>query len=70
MYALMTDIGKIILYEGTILKRNKKRNEILVQSAYMFNDRLRNNPNWKLPENAQVDKDGYLRMWYLDGDDN
>ena len=70
MYALMTDIGKITLYDGTILAKNKKRNELLVQSSYTYEERLQNNPNWKLPETAEVDENGYLRMWYLDGDDN
>lgn len=67
MYALMTDIGKITLYDGAILEKNKERNEILVQSSYKYEDRLKNNPNWKLPKTAEVDKNGYLRMWYLDG---
>ena len=70
MYALMTDIGKITLYEGTILDKNKKTNEILVQSSYKYEERLKNNPNWKLPKTAEVDENGYLRMWYLDGSDD
>ncbi len=69
MYALMTDIGKITLYEGTILEKNKERNEIFVQSAYKYEDRLKNNTNWKLPKTAEIDENGYLRTWYLDGED-
>ena len=70
MYALMTDIGKITLYDGTNIKKDFKRNMILVKSAYKYNDRLENNPNWKLPQSAEIDEDGYLRVWYLDGSDD
>ena len=70
MYALMTDIGKITLYKGTIIKKDKKRNMILIQSTYKYKDRIANNPNWKLPQTAEIDKDGYLRVWYLDGNDD
>ena len=27
------------------------------------------NPNWKVPEDAFVDEDGYLWINYLDGED-
>jgi lysine 2,3-aminomutase len=68
IYAVMTDIGKITLYEGTILRRNDK-NQVLLQSDYSYEDRIKWNPNWKLPKTSEVDKKGYLRMWYLDGSD-
>ena len=70
MYALMTDIGKITLYEGTYLKKDEGRNMVYVQSSYKYENRIKNNPNWKLPETAEVDENGYLRMWYLDGSDD
>lgn len=69
MYALMTDIGKVTLYEGTILKRDNNKNMMLVQSTYKYNDRISDNPYWKLPKTAEVDEDGFLRVWYLDGAD-
>ena len=69
MFALMTDIGKITLYEGSVLEKNEERNEILVQSSYKYEDRIKNNPCWNLPKTAEVDENGYLRMWYLDGCD-
>ena len=68
MFAAMTDIGKITLYEGTVLAR--KDNKVLLQSHYSYADRLRWNPNWKLPKTAAVDENGLLRMWYLDGSDD
>jgi lysine 2,3-aminomutase len=69
LYAAMTDIGKISFYEDTILERDKKRNRILLQSRYRLEDRMRWNPTWTLPESAQVDADGYLSVWYMDGSD-
>lgn len=65
MYTAMTDIGKVTLYEGVIL--DKKGDMILLQSRYLYEDRKKWNPSWNLPESAQVDKDGYLRIWYQDG---
>jgi lysine 2,3-aminomutase len=64
MYTLLTDIGKVTLYEGTILKRN--RNKILLQTYYCYKDRVRWNPSWELPDSAVVDEDGFIRVWYLD----
>jgi lysine 2,3-aminomutase len=70
MYALMTDIGKITLYDGTILRKDEKRNMILLKSSYKYEDRMKNNPDWQIPKTAEVDDDGYLRIWYLDGSDD
>lgn len=62
--ALMTDIGKITLYEKAIIKR--ENNKILLRSNYSLKDRLSWNPLWELPESAQVEKDGTLSVWYKD----
>jgi lysine 2,3-aminomutase len=61
---VMTDIGKITLYEGVILKQDKCR--YLLQSDYSLEDRMKWNPGWKLPQNAEVDGHGKLRIWYVD----
>ena len=37
MFTLMTDIGKITLYHGTVLEGNEK-NELLIQSHYTIDD--------------------------------
>jgi lysine 2,3-aminomutase len=63
--AAMTDIGKIVFYEGTI--RERKDGWLLLHSHYRLADRMAWNPSWRLPPNAQVDEDGYLQVWYLDG---
>jgi len=67
MFALMTDIGKITLYDGSIV--DNRDGKLLLQSNYLFDERLQWNPSWKLPSTAEVDSDGYLRVWYLDGED-
>lgn len=63
-FAVMTDIGKITLYEGTILAREGPR--VLLQSCYREEERRRWNPAWVRPESALVDDGGFLRVWYLD----
>jgi lysine 2,3-aminomutase len=68
MYAAMTDIGKVTFYEDVILDRKEGR--ILLQSNYRFEERRRWNPSWKLPQTAEIDKNGFLRVWYVDGEDN
>jgi lysine 2,3-aminomutase len=67
MYAAMTDIGKITFYDGVILDR--RDNQLLLQSRYRLQERRAWNPSWQLPPNAEVDSDGYLRVWYVDGED-
>ncbi len=69
MYTLMTDLGKITLLPNTILDRNDK-NEILIQSRYTIDDFKYRNPSWELPKSAFIDGNGYLRVWYSDGNDD
>jgi lysine 2,3-aminomutase len=67
MFTAMTDLGKITLYEGVILKREGHR--VLLQSHYSYEDRVRWNPLWQKPESVLIDKDGYMQVWYLDSPD-
>lgn len=67
MVAAMTDIGKITFYEGSIVRRKERL--LLLQTYYRLEDRLAWNPSWKLPSSAEVDDQGCLRVWYLDGED-
>jgi len=66
LFALMTDVGKITLYEGTILKR--KNGRLLLKTHYRLEDRKKWNPSWEIPETAEVDSSGFLNVWYLDGE--
>ncbi|MFD7646072.1 radical SAM protein [Streptomyces albidoflavus] len=65
MFTVMTDIGKITLYEGTILERDDS-GRVLLASGYSYEDRLRWTPGWRMPSSAHVGDDGLLRVWYLD----
>ena len=67
MFTAMTDLGKITLYDGVILKRDKER--VLLQSHYSYEDRVKWNPLWQKPESVLVDKDGFMQVWYLDGEE-
>jgi lysine 2,3-aminomutase len=64
--AVMTDIGKITLYEGSIIKQNG--NKYLLQSSYSAAMRLQWNPKWTLPANAEIDEQDLIRIWYADSE--
>jgi lysine 2,3-aminomutase len=66
MYTLMTDIGKVTLYQGAILGRNEQ-NDILIQTTYTVADFQRRNRSWVQPMSTEVGPDGCLRVWYPDG---
>lgn len=68
MFSVMTDIGKITLYEGVIARRSNGR--VLLNSSYMLADRKAWNPGFVLPDTAVLAKGGYLQVWYVDGEDN
>ncbi|HOE65518.1 MAG TPA: radical SAM protein [Candidatus Hydrogenedentes bacterium] len=67
LYTAMTDIGKITLYDGVILKREGRH--LLLQSNYSVEERQRWNPSWTVPDSVEVDAGGHMRVWYLDGED-
>lgn len=68
-YTLMTEIGKITLWEGTILQKDVEKNRLLLQSAYRLEERIRYNPSYQIPASAHLDDHGYLRVWYPDAED-
>jgi len=68
-YALMTYIGKVILYDGTILKKDEK-GYFHIKTFYTVSDRKKWNPTYELPsDQAYEDSDGYIVAKYLDGED-
>ncbi len=67
MYALMTDVGKVTLYEDTIL--GKSDGYVELATNYKYEDRIKWNPSWKLPNTARIGNDGYVIVKYLDGID-
>lgn len=68
-YSVLSDIGKIIIYQDTIIKKNLSNNQILLKSGFNIKDRQKWNPSWSKPESVELDKNGFMNVWYLDGDD-
>lgn len=69
-YALMTYIGKVILYDGSILKKDSD-GYYHIQTFYKVQDRQKWNPTYTLPtDQAYEDENGYIVAKYLDGDDS
>ena len=68
-YAVLSDIGKIVLYEDTILKRDNTRKMLLLRSGFNIQNRLKWNPSWQIPKNVEIDEYGTMSVWYLDGKD-
>lgn len=68
-FSLMTYIGKVTLYEGSIIKND---NGILhIKTSYTVEDRIRWNPTYSLPDsNAYISEDGSIVALYLDGSDD
>lgn len=67
MFAVMTDIGKCTLYEGTLLDKDED-GYYEINTAYRLEERLKWNARYILPESAKVSKEGYLIVKYLDGE--
>lgn len=65
-YAIMSDVGKVILYEGTVVKKDKGM--ILLRTEYSLKERQKWNPDWQLSEMAELDENGKILIWYKDGE--
>ena len=68
-YAVLSDIGKIVLYEECIITEDKANNKVLLKSGFKYKDRLKWVPGWKLPESACIDKNDIMSVWYQDRND-
>lgn len=67
--AILSDIGKIVLHEGSVLDRDPGQRRVLIRSGYRLEERLRWNPTWMVPDSVRHLDDGTLAVWYLDGAD-
>jgi len=67
--ALMTSIGKITLTPFNVIEY-KEGEYVKLKSRYKLSDRLKYNPEWRMPEDAWVSDDGYLCIKYIDGTDD
>ncbi|MEO5335315.1 MAG: radical SAM protein [Magnetospirillum sp. WYHS-4] len=68
-YAVLSDIGKIVLYQGAVVDRRESDNAVLLRSGFKIQDRQRWNPSWAKPESVVEEPDGTMLTWYLDGHD-
>lgn len=69
-YAVLSDIGKIVLYHDTLVDHRPSDNALLLRSGFKLDDRIRWNPSWRKPEGVIVNNEGYMMTWYLDGTDD
>lgn len=68
VFALITAVGKVVPYEGTIVSIDGSR--LLIRTEFDAVERRRMNPGWRLPDSAYVATDGRLMVWYEDGADD
>jgi lysine 2,3-aminomutase len=68
-FTVLSDIGKIVMYEGTIADRSEHGNAMLLRSGYTLQDRMRWNPAWQKPDSVVLEDDGTMSVWYKDGTD-
>jgi lysine 2,3-aminomutase len=69
-YAVLSDIGKIVLYQDTIVDRDEKNGKLLLRSGFNLNKRMAWNPSWKIPESVVLSDAGNMLVWYIDGCDH
>lgn len=67
-YALITDIGKVILYHGSIVA--DEGSSLRIRTSYRLADRLAWNPSYTLPATGSVNHDGTLDVLYPNGVDD
>lgn len=65
-FAVLSDIGKIVLYEGVIADRRESEDLVLLRSGFRLDERLRWSPGWTMPESVELDSDGTMLTWYRD----
>jgi len=66
MLSLMTDVGKVTLYEGALSEKDKE-GYYHIQTCYDIKERQEWNPDYMLPESAYEDENGMITVKYLDG---
>lgn len=69
-YAVLSDIGKIVLYDGVIMDHREEDNCLLLRSGFRLEERLAWNPSWPKPASLVVDNQGFMCTWYQDGTDD
>lgn len=67
LFAVMTDVGKVVLYHNTI-GENDEKGYIDIKTGYRKEDREKWHKGYVLPKTAYVDDEGYIHVMYLDGE--
>jgi len=68
-FSLMTYVGKVTLYEGSLIKKDAE-GYYHVQTYYTLQERKQWNPDYELPqEQSYIGVDGFIVAKYLDGED-
>lgn len=67
MFSIMTDVGKCTLYHGMLGKKDKE-GMFEIYTGYKLKNRLKWNPNYKLPESAYLNERDEIIVKYLDGE--
>lgn len=68
-FAVLSDIGKIVLFHGVIADTRDSDNSVLLRSGYNIHDRMRWNPSWHKPDSVVLANDGTMMTWYRDVDE-
>lgn len=68
MFSVMTDVGKVTLYDG-VIKAKDEAGYLHINTAYSYEKRRYWNPHFQLPGSASVLDNGEMMVKYLDGDE-
>lgn len=67
-FAANTELGIVTLHPDSIVSRNSY-GDVLLQTGYNLEQRMQWDRAFMLPRTAEIDDEGYLRIWYNDGID-
>ena len=62
-FVALTSVGKVALFEGTILERNDSSQCVLLQTEFRLEERRSWNPTWEPAPEAVVGSDGRLKLF-------
>lgn len=66
MFSLMTDVGKVTLYDGCLGEKDTE-GFYDIYTGYRLEERRKWHKNYELPSSATIDNNGFIHVKYLDG---
>ena len=66
MFSLMTDVGKVTLYDGCLGEKDAD-GYYDIYTGYRLEDRRRWHKDYQIPQSAYIDSNGFMHVKYLDG---